>query len=147
MVWAGGEGSDSMGAAKGKGKVNPKVAEDSATKRENNNSSASLASMVVETNSIHSRLRSSRTLSTGSIPDLFLPLPSLSSSAATRRKRPRKPKIEGKYEYQCPVSGCRHIHGNGRWRPERDDIARNLVVEGLSSFLMIWVLILMVVLM
>ena len=120
-----GKGKARASPAKGKGRVNPKVAEDSATERENDNSSASLASMVVETNSIRSRLRSSRTLSTGSIPDLPLPLPSLSSSAATRRKRPRKPKIEGEYEYQCPVSGCRHIHVsikvNGRWRPERDD--------------------------
>lgn len=120
-----GKGKARASPAKGKGKANTKVAEDSATERENDNSSASLASMVVETNSIRSRLRSSRTLSTGSIPDLPLPLPSLYSSAATRRKRPRKPKIESEYQYECPVAGCRQPHVsikvNGRWRPERDD--------------------------
>ena len=120
-----GKGKARASPAKGKGKVNAKAADDSATERENDNSSASLASMAVDTNSIRSRLRSSRTLSTGSVPDLAMLLPSLSSSTATRRKRHRKPRIEGEYQYQCPVAGCKQPHVsikvNGRWRPERDD--------------------------
>ena len=120
-----GKGKARASPAKGRGNGKAKIADDSATERENDNSSASLASMVVQNNSIRSRLRSSRTLSTGSIPDLPLPPLSLSSSAATRRKRPPKPKIEAEYQYQCPVDGCDHPHVsvkvNGRWRPERDD--------------------------
>ncbi len=118
-----GKGKARASPAKGKGKGKVKVADDSATERENDNSGASLASMMVENNSIRSRLRSSRTYSTGSIPEL--PPSSLSNSAATRRKRPRKPKIEGQYQYRCPVPGCGHAHVsvkvNGKWRPERDD--------------------------
>ncbi|KIL65707.1 hypothetical protein M378DRAFT_10587 [Amanita muscaria Koide BX008] len=109
--------------AKGKGKGKAKAVDEepeaeTETPERSVGTGAAIASSPPD-NSIRSRLRSSRTSSTLSI------TASPTSPASTRRKRTRKPKIEGEYRYLCPVVGCGSIHvsvkADGEWRSERDE--------------------------
>ncbi|KAK2462959.1 hypothetical protein APHAL10511_005011 [Amanita phalloides] len=124
-----GKGKARASPTKGKGKGKAKAGEDFTSENgmvKIDNGNAAPAPTVSEDNSIRSRLRSSRvSQSASSILESPVPPFASSSTAATRRKRPRKPKIEGEYRYLCPVVGCGCVHVsvkvNDVWRPERDE--------------------------
>ncbi|KAJ7125540.1 hypothetical protein C8R43DRAFT_1135384 [Mycena crocata] len=75
--------------------------------------------------SIRSRLRSRGTVTSSAMPGAFeiaVPLPRHKKRALPKRKskaKPKKPVVEARYEWACPVAGCGRLHGSekiaGEW--------------------------------